>query len=185
MGQGFVALEAARSARSGATLDGVARRAREVAEKTRLFATVDTFAYLAGPVARVAAFSSRLAGLTNLDESTTVMIEFASGALAYLGTSYFAPPVVTVAAYGTKANAWNEQDGARLFVQRQGEPARTEEPVDTVDTTVDELAEFARCIREGTRPETGGPEGLEMAAVLEAIVESVASGRAVALSDLR
>jgi predicted dehydrogenase len=146
---------------------------------------VDTFAYLAGRLTRVAAFSTRVAGLTDLDESTTVMIEFESGALGYLGTSYFAPPVVTVAAYGTNANAWNEQDGAKLFVQRTGEAARTEEPVDTVDTTVDELAEFARCIRHGGRPETGGAEGLEMAAVLEAVVESVASGRAVELSDLR
>ena len=146
---------------------------------------VDTFHYLAGPAARVAAFSKRLAKLTDLDEATTVMIEFESGPLAYLGTTYFAPTVVTVAAYGTDAIVWNEQDGAKLFVQRRGEAARSEEAVDTVDTTVDELAEFARCIREGTRPETGGPEGLEVAAVLEAAIESVASGRAVELSDVR
>jgi predicted dehydrogenase len=146
---------------------------------------VDTFQYFVGPAARVAAFSTNLMGRTRLDEATTVMIEDASGPLAYIGTSYFAPPVVTVAGYGTGANVWNESDGARLFVQRAGEPDRTEEPVETLDTTADELAEFAHCIREGTPPETGGPEGLEVAAVLEAISESVATGRTVDLSTLR
>ncbi len=146
---------------------------------------VDTLHYLTGPAARVAAFSKNLIGLTRLDEATTVMIEYESGPLGYIGTSYFTPPLVTVAAYGTEANVWNEQDGVKLFVQRLGESARSEVPVGTLDTTVDELAEFARCIREGVRPETGGPEGLEVAAVLEAIGESVASRRTVELSDLR
>ena len=93
--------------------------------------------------------------------------------------------VVTVGAYGTDANVWNQEDGKRLFVQRRGEAVPSEEQVDTLDTMVDELAEFARCIREGTQPETGGPQGLEVAAVLEAAVESVSSGRAVELSDVR
>jgi predicted dehydrogenase len=146
---------------------------------------VDTFNYLAGPATRVAAFSKRIAGLTDIDEATTVMIEYESGPLAYLGTTYFAPVVVTIAAYGTDANVWNEDDGKKLFVQRRAEVARSEEQVDTLDTIVDELAEFARCIREGTQPETGGAEGLEVAAVLEAAVESASSGRAVELSDLR
>jgi predicted dehydrogenase len=146
---------------------------------------VDTLHYFAGPAARVAAFSKTLLGRTHLDEATTVMIEFESGPLAYIGTSYFAPPVVTVAAYGTGANVWNEQDGKKVFVQRAGEPTRSEEPVETLDTMVDELAEFARCIRDGSRPETGGQEGLEVAAVLEAISESVASRRTVELSDVR
>jgi len=145
----------------------------------------DTFQYFAGPAARVAAFSKSLMSRTRLDEATTVMIEYESGPLAYIGTSYFVPPLVTVAAYGTEANVWNEQDGAKVFVQRAGEAERTQEPVETIDTTVDELAEFAHCIREGSRPEKGGPEGLEIAAVLEAIGESVASGRTVELSNVR
>jgi DegV family protein with EDD domain len=46
MAQGFVALEAARRAATGADLGAVAARAREVAHRTRLYATVDTFDYL-------------------------------------------------------------------------------------------------------------------------------------------
>jgi predicted dehydrogenase len=146
---------------------------------------LDTFNYLVGPAKRVTAFSKQVVGLTDLDEATMAVIEYESGPLAYLGTTYFAPPVVTVAAFGTAANVWNEQDGTRLFVQRNGQPARSEQDVDTIDTVTDELAEFAHCIRDGAEPETGAPEGLEVAAVFEAIVQSVESGRAVELSSIK
>jgi DegV family protein with EDD domain len=46
IGQGFVALEAARAAASGATLDEVVARAEEIASKTNLLFTLDTFEYL-------------------------------------------------------------------------------------------------------------------------------------------
>ena len=146
---------------------------------------VDTFNYLAGPTARVGALSKRLADIKEIDEATVLMLELESGPLAYLGTTYFAPPVVTVAAYGTDANVWNEGDGAKVFVQRRGEPSRAEESVETIDTLADEMAEFARCVREKLSPETGGSEGLEAAAVLQAAIESVASGRVVDVADLR
>lgn len=46
MGQGFVAIEAARAAASGASLKEVLQRAREVAARADLFFTLDTFEYL-------------------------------------------------------------------------------------------------------------------------------------------
>jgi predicted dehydrogenase len=147
--------------------------------------TVDTFRYLAGPAKRVAAITKRVAGVTPLDEATSVLVEFESGPVGMIGTSYVVGPVVSLAAYGTEANAWNEQDGAKLYVQRRTEPMRTEVPVEGLDTIADQLVEFARCIREGGTPETGGPEGLEVAAVLEAIMQSSASGTTVELSTLR
>lgn len=147
--------------------------------------TVDTFRYLAGPARRVVAFSKPVAGITALDEATSALIEYESGPIGSIGTSYFVAPVVSLAAYGTEASAWNEEDGARLYLQRRGEPVRTAQDVEGLDTVADEIAEFVRCIRDGATPETGGPEGLEVAAVFEAIVVSAASGRAVELSELR
>lgn len=147
--------------------------------------TVDTFAAWVGRASRVAAFTARIAGLTPLDEATTVMIEYASGRLGTISTSYFTPAMNTVAAFGTERAVWNEEDGTRLFVQVRGEPSRSEQPVETLDTITDEIAEFARCITDGSEPETGGPAGLEVAAVLEGIVRSASSGRAVELDDLR
>jgi DegV family protein with EDD domain len=46
MGQGFVVLEAARAAATGATLDEVLSRAEDVASKVSLFFTLGTFEYL-------------------------------------------------------------------------------------------------------------------------------------------
>lgn len=147
--------------------------------------TIDTFRYLAGPARRVVAFSKQVAGITELDEATSALIEYESGPIGTIGTSYFVAPVVSLAAFGTEASAWNEEDGAKLYLQRRGEPVRSPEPVEGIDTIADELSEFARCIREGATPETGAPEGLEVAAVFEAIVTSAATGRAVELSALR
>ena len=146
---------------------------------------VDTFLYFAGPMRAVSAFSVRPMLRRPMDEATALIAEFESGALGYVGTSYYTPNVATVAVHGTEASAWNEQDGEMLFVQRRGERART--PVDTqvLDTISDELREFARCIRTGSRPETGAPEAIEVVAVLQAVVTSVATGATVKLADVR
>ncbi len=145
---------------------------------------VDTFNSWVGPARRVTAFSKRLLGHLAIDDATALLIEYESGPLGSIGSSYFTAAVNTLTVYGTDGIACNEQDGARLLVQRRGEPARTEQDVETADTVVEEIAEFARCIRTGERPETGAAEGLEVVAVLEGLVESVASGRAVELSEL-
>ncbi|HEX6131205.1 MAG TPA: Gfo/Idh/MocA family oxidoreductase [Actinomycetota bacterium] len=147
--------------------------------------TVDTFHDWVGPAKRVSAFSTKVADLSDLDEATTVMIEYEGGVLGTIGTTYWTAPIVSTAAYGTEAAVWNEEDGARLFVQPRTEGVRAERPVDAIDTIEDELAEFARCIRDGGRPETGGPEGVEVAAVLEAILRSAETGTAVDVDALR
>ena len=146
---------------------------------------VDTFHYLAGPAKRLVAFSKQIMGLTKLDETTSVLIEYERGPVGSITTSYFAQPVVSLSLYGSQANVWNDEDGTKLFVQRAGEMTRAPLDVEITDTVADELAEFARCIRSGSKPETGAPEALEVAAVLEALVESANSGRAVELADVR
>ncbi len=141
---------------------------------------VDTFQYFLGPIARVMAFSRRVA-LTGveIDDSTSILFEFGSGSLGYLGTSWVhANRTSMITLHGTEAQAWSEADGTRLFLARRGEPERTAVPLTPVDPVVEELAEFARCVREGARPEVGGEEATANIAVLEAIVESAATGRA-------
>lgn len=147
--------------------------------------TVDTFNYLVGPAARLVAFSKKVAGVSTLDEATAVTIEYESGPIGQIGTSYFVPGLVSLAVYGTDQNVWNEEDGARLFTQARADKARTEHAVEQIDTIRDEVVEFARSIRDGGTSETGAPEGLEVAVVLEGIARSVDSGRAIDLSSLR
>jgi predicted dehydrogenase len=144
---------------------------------------IDTFHYFAGAARRVSAFSRQVAGFLPIDDVTGVMIEYESGTVATFGSSYFVPYVNTLAAYGTKASAWSEEDGSTLFIHDGESPGRSRQELASIDSVVDEMAEFARCVRYGDRPETGGPEGLEVATVLEALLESAASGRAVELGE--
>jgi predicted dehydrogenase len=147
--------------------------------------TVDTFHYFIGSAKKVASFSTRIHGFNDLDEATTVLVEYESGPVASISTTYFAPPVVAISVFGSDAAAWNEEDGKRLFTQARSDAARSEQEVETIDTLVDEIAEFARCIRGEGVPETGVAEAIEVAAVLEGIARSVESGCSVDLSDLR
>ena len=142
---------------------------------------VDTYQYLLGPIARVTAFVRRVA-LTGveIDDATSILFEFASGSLGYLGTSWVhANRTAVITLHGTEAQAWSEADGARLFLARRGQPERTAVPLTAVDPLVEELAELACCVRDGKKPEVGGEEATANIAVLEAIVESAQTGRAV------
>jgi predicted dehydrogenase len=114
-----------------------------------------------------------------------VLLEYESGPIASINTTYFAPPVVSLSVFGSDAAAWNEEDGSRLYTQLRSDPGRTEHEVETIDTMQDEIVEFARCIAGEAEPETGMPEAIEVAAVLEAIGRSVASGSVVELAHLR
>ena len=147
--------------------------------------TVDTFHYFMGPARRVTALSTRFHGFNDLDDATAVLIEYESGPVASIGTSYFAPPVVSLSVFGSDAAAWNEEDGTRLYTQLRSDPVRSEHEIEAVDTMRDEIAEFARCIEGEAEPETGIAEAIEVAAVLEAIGRSVVSGTTVDLAELR
>jgi predicted dehydrogenase len=134
---------------------------------------LDTIHYLGGDVKRVYAMSRRVSGLLDVDDVTTILFELESGAGAYLATLMAVPNVTTVAAFGTEGAAWSEADGSHAFIQKRGEPYRTEVPVTTIDTIHDEIVEFAHCIRTGDEPETGAKEGLAVMEVFEALVRSI------------
>jgi len=143
--------------------------------------TVDTYQYLLGPIARVSAFSARqvLRDIAIYD-TTGILFEFASGALGYLGTGFVvASRTNLLVVHGTRGQAFADGESSKLFLQKAGEPEPSPLPVQAVDWIAEELAEFARCIREGTRPEVGGEEGTLNIAVLEAIIESTRTGQAV------
>jgi predicted dehydrogenase len=147
--------------------------------------TIDTFHYFMGPARRLTAFSARIEGFLALDTATTVVLEYGGGVLGSVSTSYFASPTIKLGVLGSEASAWNEEDGARLFTQLRTEPSRTERDVEAIDTLVDELEEFARCIRGEAEPETGAMAGVEVALVLEGMRRSVDSGCAVELDPAR
>jgi len=140
---------------------------------------IDTIHYLGGPINRVMAMSRRVSEKLAVDDVTAMLFELDSGALAYLATLMASGPVNTVAVHGTEGNAYTEQDGTLLFRQKRGEPDRKPSPVEPIDTLADEMAEFVENIRTGKAPETGAPEAVAVVEVLDAIIESAATGRAI------
>jgi len=146
---------------------------------------LDTMHYLLGPVARVSTFTSTVLEFPPIDHVTMLVLEFESGQLGYLGTSFVVPPTVSVTVRGTKGTAWNEEDGSHLWRQVPDEIGRTEEAVEPNDTVADQMSEFARALRGGPAPETGGAEGLEVIAVLATAVAASQSGKAEAVADFR
>jgi fatty acid kinase fatty acid binding subunit len=60
MGEGFVAIEAARAARKGATVEEVAGRAKEVAGRVRVLGAIETFEFLerSGRVTKLQAYAA-------------------------------------------------------------------------------------------------------------------------------
>lgn len=145
----------------------------------------DNLNYLLGRPARVAAFSKQIIAVGALDDVTTATLEYHEGPLAFLGTAMVIPDIARTAVWGTEGAAWNENDGARFFTQEVGSKDRAEQEIDTLDTVRDELEEFVRNVRTGSRPETGGPEALEATTVLEGIVESATTGQVVDLDEVR
>ncbi|MFP6869228.1 MAG: Gfo/Idh/MocA family oxidoreductase [Nitrospinota bacterium] len=146
---------------------------------------VDNFHYLASPVSRVTAFSKHLLGTTRLDDITAIGLEFERGPLGYIGVSQVLPLSIRTAVFGTEAAAWSDADGKKLYFQKKEEQARTEIPVEEGDALADQMAEFARCIREGASPETGPSEGLEAVAVLQAVIESARRAKVVEVAEFR
>ncbi|MBT3352370.1 MAG: Gfo/Idh/MocA family oxidoreductase [Nitrospinaceae bacterium] len=146
---------------------------------------IDNLQYLAGPIKRVSAFSKQILGAGNLDDATCVALEFESGPLGYMSFSLVLPKICVTHAFGTEAAVWSEEEGAKLFFQKKDQQAREQVDVDAGDALADQMVEFARCIREGGEPEAGGPSSIEVVAVQEAVIESVASGKTVDVANYR
>jgi predicted dehydrogenase len=145
---------------------------------------LDTMAYLLGPIQRVSGFAKRQATPTELDDTVSAILEFESGPLGYLGSNFVLPHVFYLNVYGTEANAFSDDVGKRLFLQRKGSEEREPVELKGVDIVFEEIDEFGRCIRSGERPEASGEEGIRAVAAIEAIMRSAEEGRIVELGEL-
>lgn len=139
---------------------------------------LDSMRYLAGPIRSVFCFT-RPGRQVPIDETTVLALEFDSGALGTLTTSFFTPTVSELSVYGTDRTAYMHGDGTQLDIQKRGEMSRDAIELTPVNPVVDQLAEFARAIRGETQVEVDGPVGLDIVAILEAAVESASTGRSV------
>lgn len=139
---------------------------------------IDTMHYLIGPMKRVSVFTKNQMDRPEIDEATVVAIEFESGAVGTLVTSFVVPMISRITVFGMKATAYNDFDGTSLQVQKMDE-GRVPVDLEPVDPVVDQIVEFGKVIRGEMQPETGAAEGLAVVAAMEAMVESSETGRAV------
>ena len=136
---------------------------------------IDLLCWLAGPVERLTARATRRVVPVDIDDTTSALLDFASGATGYLGNLLACPYTSFLNIYGTKANAFAAVDGNTLKIQVPDGEVRSMEVV-PVDTLKVELEEFADACIGGAgvfrvRPE----EAIHNVAVMEAIAASAAS----------
>jgi predicted dehydrogenase len=144
---------------------------------------IDTMHYLVGPIRTVFALT-RPGRSRPIDEATVLAMEFENGALATLTTSFFTPVINEIAVFGMEAAVFSSGGGARLHLQGRNDPGPEEVPLDPVDPVVDQLTDFTRAIRGEIPVEVDGEAGLAVIAVLEAAVQSTATGGPVEVAKV-
>lgn len=136
----------------------------------------DTLAYLLGPIARTTGTVARVHSEL-VDDVGVATLEFASGALGTISSSYVSPRTYSLRILGTEAvldyrtdiSVWPAADrlDELTALSLGGEAVAFER----IDPLVAELEELARCARGEASPETGAAEGL---AALRVILAAVA-----------
>ena len=138
---------------------------------------IDLLCFLAGPVTRLSAKVVRRAVDLDMDDTTSAIMDFESGATGYLGTLFACPETAFLNIYGTKANARAAPETSVVEIQAaDGEPEVCElTPVDTLKT---ELEDFAAACAGGPAFRVRPEEAIHTVAVMEAMVASAAQGSA-------
>jgi predicted dehydrogenase len=153
----------------------------------------DTLNYIFGPIKRVSAFFRKLYIPAPVEDVTTTIFEFESGMLGYIGSNFASPRTNWMHVYGTEANLLRTV--AR--VDRRFDAERTQGPDESTrlerftagktegervelrigDPLLEEIDEFADCVRTGRAPETDGHASFKALALIRAAIESARTGR--------
>jgi len=155
----------------------------------------DTLQYLLGPVQAVSGHVRRLHTPAEVPDTTMSVLEFESGALAYLGAGWASPGVYQLRLQGTEANLFYDLDLGNWSKSHLLDEASTLESrhrdgrqaieIPHTDMFREELEEFAWAIRGQGTIEVGADEAIRALAVVEAAIESSRRrGQAIELDPL-
>jgi predicted dehydrogenase len=140
---------------------------------------LDGMIQIAGPVASVYAFSDKrkLAPGVDMDDTTSMLLKFASGATGSLSTVFVTADLYHMRVFGSKG--WIEMRGDTELITRglQGQPERI--TLQAADKERAELEAFADAVAEKKNFVVPPEEAVNGVAVLEAIVASAAKGKPV------
>jgi predicted dehydrogenase len=155
----------------------------------------DLLNYLLGPIETVFAYFNKLYIEAPVEDVTTAIFQFKSGILGYLGSNYASPKACWVYVYGTEANLlctvtlqqlpfeeyllrWQmiDQD-TRLQIFKKDRTGSEDIALDAGNPILEEIDEFADCIRSGKKPETDGRGAMQALALVRAAIDSARSGK--------
>jgi predicted dehydrogenase len=115
-----------------------------------------------------------------VDESITWQMTFPSGVIAYCSTSYNVNGINRFRAFAERG--WFGMDPAFNYGGNRAATSRGEIALQPIDQFAAEIDDFARCIIEDRDSKVSGAEGLQDLRIIEAIYESIASGRTIDLA---
>jgi predicted dehydrogenase len=140
---------------------------------------LDSMLHLAGPVARVFAFSERLQHAIDVDDTTACALRFASGATGLLATLHAASNVYRIHAFGS-AGALEMRGETELLVSDLD--GRVERIAHTsIDKERAELEDFADAVAQRRKFVIAPEEIVNGVAATEAIAESARTGAPVSI----
>ena len=140
---------------------------------------IDAMIHLLGPIAAVTAQSDRLVHEIALDDTTNMILKFASRATGYLTAMTATAPIFRIQVFGDKG--WLELRGETDLTWTPVEGVRTAWTFPAVSTERLQLEAFAQAIRTGEPYPIPADEVVNGVAAFEAVSASIASGARVAL----
>ena len=159
----------------------------------------DVFNYLLGPIESAFSYFNKLYIPAPVEDVTATIFRHASGQLGYLGSNYASPKAVWFYIYGTEANLlctitppelpfeqyllwWQQVDrDTEVRIFEKGKTGSSQVPISAGNPIIEEIDEFADCIRSGSRPETDGESALAALALIRAAIDSAGTGQPVKL----
>lgn len=154
----------------------------------------DTLQYWLGKVSQVKGTFARLATEAEIDDVGLAQLVFTGGARGSLSSSYVSPKTFYLRLYGTKANLIYETDMSIWPQASKMDEATTltmysksgRETIEfqSNDMLVEELEEFASCIRGDMAPETDADAALAALAVIRGALKSHETGQSFSLEKI-
>ena len=143
--------------------------------------TLDAMIRIAGPVSSVYAFSDKrkLPADIDIDDTTSMLLKFASGATGHLSTVFVTGDLYSVRVFGSKG--WLELRGDTDLTMRglEGQPEKVQ--LTAVDKEKAELEAFADAVAEKKAFVVPEKDIVNGVAVLEAIEPSARKGKAIVI----
>ncbi len=142
--------------------------------------TLDGMIHIGGPVSSVYALSQRHALPVAVDDNCSMLLKFAGGATGYLGSLNATGDQFRLQVYGSKG--WLDMRSHTELASRGLEGTPTVVNLPALDIECAELEAFASAVAARTAFVIEPAEIINSSAVVEGVVQSVASGQPVAIA---